>query len=49
MADMLKEFERLIDTDDVSSVDRLDLPARAERSTSIPDAYIIGPLADKRR
>ena len=43
MADMLKEFESLIDTDDVSSVDRHDLPARAERSTSIPDAYRSGP------
>ena len=42
MADMLKEFGRLIGTDDVSSVDRLDLAARAERSTSIPDAYISG-------
>ena len=39
MADMLKEFERLIATDEVSSVESLDLPARAERSTSIPDAY----------
>ena len=44
MTDMLKEFGRLIGTDDVSSVDRLDLPARAERSTSIPDAYSSGSL-----
>ena len=42
MADMLKEFGRLIGIDDVSSVDRLDLAARAERSTSIPDAYSSG-------
>ena len=44
MADMLKEFERLIGTDDVSSVERLDLPARTERSTSIPDAYGSGSM-----
>ena len=42
MTDMLKEFERLIDTNAVSSVDRLDLPARPERSTAIPDTYRTG-------
>ena len=42
MADMLKEFGRLIAADDVSTVDRLDLPARAERSTPIPNAYSSG-------
>ncbi len=42
MADMLKEFERLIDTKVVSSVDRLDLPARSERSAGVPDAYRSG-------
>ena len=42
MADMLKEFERLIHANTVSSVDRLDLPARPERSTAIPDAYRTG-------
>ena len=42
MADMLKEFERLIHANTVSSVDRLDLPARPERSTAIPDAYLTG-------
>ena len=36
---MLKEFKRLIDAKDVSSVDGLDLPARAERSTAVPDEY----------
>ena len=39
MADMLKEFERLIDAKDVSSVDGLELPARAERSVAVPDEY----------
>ncbi len=36
---MLTEFERLIDTNTVSCVDRLALPAQAERSAPIPDAY----------
>lgn len=36
---MLTEFERLIDTNAVSCVDRLALPAQAERSVPIPDAY----------
>ena len=36
---MLTEFERLIDTKTVSCVDRLELPARVERSVPIPDAY----------
>ena len=42
MTEMLKEFERLIDTNAVSSVDRLDLPARPQRSTTLPDAYRTG-------
>ena len=43
MAEILKEFERLIDANTVSSVDRLDLPAQPERSAAIPDAYRTGP------
>lgn len=43
MTSMLKEFECLINGDDVSCVDRLDLPARVERSTTIPNAYSCGP------
>ena len=39
MTDMLKEFERLIDGKDASSVEKIELPARAERSTAIPDVY----------
>ena len=43
MTNMLKEFERLISDDEVSCIDRLDLPARMERSTSIPETYSCGP------
>ena len=32
---MLKEFERLIDANIVSCVDRLELPARSERSEPV--------------
>ena len=39
---MLKEFERLIDANSVSCVDKLELPAQAERSVPIPDAYSEG-------
>ena len=39
MNDMLAEFERLIDTNTVSCVDRLELPACTERSVPVPDAY----------
>ena len=39
MGDMLTEFERLIDTNTVSCIDRLELPAQAERSVPIPNAY----------
>ena len=39
MNDMLAAFERLIDTNTVSCVDRLELPARTERSVPVPDAY----------
>ncbi len=42
MSDMLKEFDRLINAKVVSSVDRLDLPSRPERSAAIPDAYRSG-------
>ena len=41
---MLSEFDRLIDAKVVSSVDRLDLSARSERSTVIPDAYRKGSV-----
>ena len=39
---MLKEFERLIDANFVSCVDRLELPARSERSEPVPDGYRSG-------
>lgn len=39
LEDMLTEFELLIDTNTVSCVERLALPAQAERSVPIPDAY----------
>ena len=42
MSDMLNQFESLIDNRIVSCVDRLDLPARPERSTDIPDEYRVG-------
>ena len=42
MADMLQEFERIIDIKIVSRVDRVDLPARPERSVAVPDAYRSG-------
>ena len=42
MGDILKEFRRLVDAGVVSCVDKLDLPARPERSAAIPDAYRSG-------
>lgn len=42
MSDILTELERLITSNEVSSVDRLDLPQRAERSEPIPGAYRSG-------
>lgn len=42
MSDMLKEFEGWINANVDSCVDRLDLPARLERSIAIPDAYRTG-------
>ena len=42
IGDMLERFERLISRNVVSAVDRLDLPARTERSLPIPGAYRIG-------
>ncbi len=36
---MLTEFERLIDANSVSGVDRLEVPAQAERSVPVPEAY----------
>ncbi|MDE0279743.1 MAG: DEAD/DEAH box helicase [Gammaproteobacteria bacterium] len=39
MADILNHFRLLIDTHSVSNLDRIDLPARAERSAAIPDTY----------
>ena len=39
---MLAEFERLMERDTVSCVDRLELPAQAERTVPIPDAYRTG-------
>ena len=42
LEDMLTEFELLIDTNTVPCVERLALPAQAERSVPIPDAYSRG-------
>ena len=39
---MLTEFERLMDANTVSCVDRLELPPKGERSAPIPDAYRTG-------
>ena len=42
MGEMLDRFERLIRGNVVSSVERLDLPGRPERSLPIPEAYRTG-------
>ena len=42
MADMLKEFQCLIDGNIVPCVDRLELPGRSERSEPVPDNYRSG-------
>ena len=42
MADIRKEFECLIDASVVECVDRLELPARSERSEPVPDSYRSG-------
>ena len=39
MIDMLAEFERLLGGNTASCLDRLELPARTERSVPVPDAY----------
>ncbi len=39
MADILEVFNRLIDSDELSCVDRLDIPPREERTAPIPDSY----------
>ena len=42
MADILKEFKRLIETNSASNLDRIDLSSRPERSVDIPDTYRTG-------
>ena len=39
MATMLREFEKLIENQTVSCVDRLELPDRSERSVPVPEEY----------
>lgn len=39
MVDMLEVFNRLINSDNFSCVDRVDLPARDKRTISIPEIY----------
>lgn len=42
MTDMMDVFENLIGSNGLSSVDRVDLPARSERASDIPSAYCTG-------
>lgn len=42
IANMLKEFKNLIDANIISSLDRLELPGRQERSATIPNPYLTG-------